>query len=197
MSRIKVLIAVLAIMTLQITGCAGSQPATPKVYTEPPQMSIDMNKQYTATIVTKNGDIVLELFVDDAPKAVNNFVFLAREGFYNGVTFHRVIPGFMAQGGDPTGTGTGGPGYTIEDEFNERPFDTGTMGMARTPAPNSGGSQFFICFAPQPGLNGQYTVFGQVVEGMEVLNKITPRDPNTNPSFDGDTIKEITISESD
>ena len=196
MSKIKILLAILVIAATQIIGCAAeSTPPKPKTYSSPPPMTIDVNKHYTATIKTVKGDIVLELYPADAPVTVNNFVFLAREGFYNGCTFHRVLPGFMAQGGDPTGTGTGGPGYTIKDEFNKRPFIAGTLGMARTAAPNSGGCQFFICFAPAPYLNGQYTVFGQVTKGMDVLNKITPRDPNNNPSFKGDTILEITIAE--
>jgi len=202
MSKIKILLAILVIAATQITACAAEStptttptPPKPKTYSSPPPMTIDVNKHYTATIKTVKGDIVLELYPADAPVTVNNFVFLAREGFYNGCTFHRVLPGFMAQGGDPTGTGTGGPGYTIKDEFNKRPFIAGTLGMARTAAPNSGGCQFFICFAPAPNLNGQYAVFGQVTKGMDVLNKITPRDPNNNPSFKGDTILEITIAE--
>ena len=202
MSKIKILLAILVIAATQITACAAEStptttptPTKPKTYSSPPPMTIDVNKHYTATIKTVKGDIILELYPADAPVTVNNFVFLAREGFYNGCTFHRVLPGFMAQGGDPTGTGTGSPGYTIKDEFNKRSFIAGTLGMARTAAPNSGGCQFFICFAPAPYLNGQYTVFGQVTKGMDVLNKITPRDPNNNPSFKGDTILEITIAE--
>jgi peptidyl-prolyl cis-trans isomerase B (cyclophilin B) len=158
-------------------------------------MIIDVNKQYTATIETKKGNIVLKLFATDAPKTVNNFVFLARDGFYNGCTFHRVIPGFMAQGGDPTGTGAGGPGYTFGDEFSQRGHTAGALSMANR-GPNTNGSQFFITYAPQPHLNGKHTVFGQLIEGMDILNKLTPRDPSTNPSFKGDTIIRITISES-
>ena len=143
---------------------------------------------------TEKGDIVLELFAKDAPNTVNNFVFLAREGFYNGVTFHRVIPGFMAQGGDPTGTGGGGPGYRFADEISQRRHGTGTLSMANA-GPNTNGSQFFITYAPTPHLDGKHTVFGQVTKGMDVLNKITPRDPSKNPSTKGDVIKTITIKE--
>ena len=125
------------------------------------------------------GDIKLELFPKDAPVTVNNFVFLARDHYYDGVTFHRVIPGFVAQAGDPTGTGSGGPGYTIKDEVNPRKFVDGTLGMAKTAAPNSGGSQWFIDYAPQPNLDGGYTAFGQLVSGRDVLDKITARDPTT------------------
>ena len=157
-------------------------------------MMIDLNKKYTATIETEKGDIVVELFAKDAPKTVNNFVFLAREGFYNGTTFHRVIPGFMAQGGDPTGTGTGGPGYKFEDEFSQRRHGTGALSMANS-GPNTNGSQFFITYAPQPGLDGKHTVFGQVITGMDVLNRITPKDP-MDLATKGDVIIKITINES-
>jgi cyclophilin family peptidyl-prolyl cis-trans isomerase len=123
------------------------------------------------------GDIRLELFPQDAPIHVNNFVFLAREGFYDGIVFHRVVAGFVAQAGDPTGTGRGGPGYTIQDEVNSRRFLDGTLGMAKTSAPNSAGSQWFIDYAPQPNLDGAYTAFGQVVEGRDVLDEITTTQP--------------------
>jgi len=140
------------------TPCATSpQTGGTKTYNSPPPMTIDVNKTYTATIKMDIGDITLELFAKDAPVTVNNFVFLAREHFYDGVTFHRVIPGFVAQAGDPTGTGRGGPGYTIKDEVNAHKFLEGTLGMAKTQAPNSGGSQWFIDYAPQPSLDGGYT----------------------------------------
>ncbi|MBI5284237.1 MAG: peptidylprolyl isomerase [Chloroflexi bacterium] len=157
-------------------------------------MTIDENKKYIATIKMDVGDILLELYPKDAPQSVNNFVFLAREGFYDGVTFHRVIPGFMAQAGDPTGTGRGGPGYTIKDEVNSRKFLEGTLGMAKTAAPNSAGSQWFIDYTPQPSLDGKYTVFGQLISGRDVLNKIAPRDPAT-ATTPGTTINTITIAE--
>lgn len=151
-------------------------------YSAEPPMTIDQDKQYFATIKTEVGDIKLELYPKDAPRHVNSFVFLAREGFYDGVTFHRVIPGFVAQAGDPTGTGSGGPGYNIPDEVNARTFEDGTLGMAKTAAPDSAGSQWFITYAPQPNLNGSYTVFGQLIEGRDVLDKIAPRDPSVAAS---------------
>ncbi|MGZ9236019.1 MAG: peptidylprolyl isomerase, partial [Anaerolineales bacterium] len=138
----------------------------------------------------------VELFDDQAPKTVNNFVFLARQGFYNGTTFHRVIEGFMAQGGDPTGTGTGGPGYQFEDEFSpDLTFDKpGLLAMANS-GPNTNGSQFFITYDATPHLNNLHTIFGQVTEGMDVVNGITRRDPQQNPTFEGDAIESVTITE--
>ena len=156
----------------------------------PPKMTIDTSKKYTAIIVMEKGSMVLELFAKDVPVTVNNFVFLATEGFYNGSTFHRVMPGFMAKGGDPTGTGRGGPGYEFEDEFTDHEHDAGALSMANK-GPDTNGSQFFITFAPQHGLDGMHTVFGQLVEGMDVLESLTPRDPNQNPQFEGDKIIRI------
>jgi len=179
-------------------SCAGEAPeptSKPKTYSAPPPMTIDTSKQYTATIETEKGKMILELFARDVPVTVNNFVFLAREGFYDGSTFHRVIPGFMAQGGDPTGTGRGGPGYKFADEFTEHKHIAGTLSMANA-GPNTNGSQFFITFTPQHALDGKHTVFGQLIEGMDVLEKLTPRDPNQNPQFEGDKIIRITIEES-
>jgi peptidylprolyl isomerase len=167
--------------------------------TSAPPMTIDMDKTYFATIETEKGDIRIQLFPDIAPETVNSFVFLAREGYFDGLTFHRVIPGFVAQGGDPTGTG-GGPGYTLPDEFSDRPFEEGSVGMAKTQQPNSAGSQFFICFKPQEGspdcspLTGSYTLFGEVVAGMDVAESLTPRDPTTATS-PGDKMATITIEE--
>ncbi|HSL96154.1 MAG TPA: peptidylprolyl isomerase [Thermoleophilia bacterium] len=147
-------------------------------YDRPPELAIDSAKRYTATIATDRGDIVVELFVDKAPQTVNNFVFLAREGFYDGVTFHRVIPGFMAQGGDPTGSGRGGPGYRFEDEFHVdlRHDGPGVLSMANA-GPGTNGSQFFITHGPTPHLDDRHTVFGRVVEGMDVVLDIPERDP--------------------
>ena len=156
-----------------------------QMYSEPPEMQIDPNESYVATISTAKGDIIVELFADKAPSTVNNFVFLAREGFYDGVTFHRVIPDFMAQGGDPTGTGSGGPGYKFADEFTEHTHVTGALSMANA-GPNTNGSQFFITYAPQPHLDGHHSVFGQLIEGMEALKKLE----------NGDIITRITIEES-
>lgn len=161
----------------------------------PPQMTIDTSKRYTATIETEKGNLVLELFAKDVPKTVNNFIFLANEGFYDDTTFHRVIPGFMVQGGDPTGTGRGGPGYRFADEFTEYEHVVGTLSMANAGS-NTNGSQFFITYTPQRGLDGRHTVFGQLIEGMDVLKELTPRDPNSNPDFTGDKLIRIVIEES-
>jgi len=172
-------------------------------YNAPPPMTIDQDKQYLATIKMDIGDIKLELYPREAPCHVNSFVFLSREKYYDGVTFHRVLPGFVAQGGDPTGTGSGGPGYTIKLEVSPtRKHVDGALAMARTNAPDTAGSQFFINYGPQPaldpGANGPgYTVFGGIVEGRDVLDKITPRDPN-NPadrSIQGTVINTIEIEE--
>ena len=161
---------------------AATQGGTPQMYSAEPPMTIDQNKRYFATIKMDIGDIKLELFAKDAPRHVNSFVFLAREGFYDGLIFHRVIPGFVAQGGDPTGTGSGGPGYNIPLEVNPNKFEDGSLGMARSQAPDSAGSQWFIDYAPQPNLDGSYTVFGKVVEGRDVLDKIAPGQPPANPT---------------
>jgi peptidylprolyl isomerase len=166
-------------------------------YTAPPPMAIDPSKQYNATITTPRGDIVIRLRPDLAPETVNNFVFLAREGFYDGTTWHRVLPNFMAQGGDPSGTGAGGPGYTIKDEYTpETKFDRpGLVAMARTSAPNSAGSQFFITTGAAPWLDGQYTLFGEVTEGQDIVQGIPLRDPQQNPTTPGEQIVKITIDD--
>lgn len=155
-----------------------------KSYSKPPAMTIDTSKQYSATIETAKGDIVLELFAKDVPRTVNNFVFLAREGFYDNTTFHRVIAGFMAQGGDPTGTGRGGPGCTFADEFNKHAHTAGALSMANA-GPNTNGSQFFITYGPQTHLNGHHSVFGRLISGMDVLEQLR----------NGDAIIKITIEE--
>src|SRR5438552_6537855 len=149
-------------------------------------MSIDPKKTYTATLKTDVGDIVVRLYTDKVPRTVNNFVFLSRQGFYDGVTFHRVIADFMAQGGDPTGTGTGGPGYKFADEFHpELKHDgPGVLSMANS-GPNSNGSQFFITHVATPHLNGKHSVFGRVLEGQDVVNAIRQ----------GDKMVKVTISE--
>ncbi|MBI4334485.1 MAG: peptidylprolyl isomerase [Chloroflexi bacterium] len=156
-------------------------------------MTIDPAKQYTAVLETEKGSITIELFAKDAPRTVNNFVFLAREGFYDGTTFHRVIPGFMAQGGDPTGTGMGGPGYSFADEFSSQKHQTGVISMANA-GPNTNGSQFFITYVPTPHLDGRHSVFGKVISGMDIIQKITPRDPSTARTK-GDTLVKVTIEE--
>jgi len=141
-------------------------------WSNPPPMTIDQNKQYTATIKTNYGDIVLQLFPKDAPLAVNNFVFLARQGFYNGVKFHRVVKGFVIQGGDPTGTGTGGPGYRFADEKVTKDYIAGTLAMANAGS-DTNGSQFFITLTDLRGsLEKKYTIFGQVTSGFDVVQKI-------------------------
>ena len=175
----------------------GEAPADLYQYDAAPPMTIDLDKTYFATFkMAKGGEFVVQLFDDQAPKTVNNFVFLAQQGYYNGTTFHRVLEGFMAQGGDPTGTGMGGPGYQFEDEFSpELNFDRpGLLAMANS-GPNTNRSQFFITYAPAPDLNGRHTIFGEVIEGMDVVNSITRRDPQQNPDFEGDAIETITISE--
>jgi peptidyl-prolyl cis-trans isomerase B (cyclophilin B) len=157
-----------------------------KSYSTPPAMSIDTNKEYTATFDTSRGTIVCDLFTKDAPNTVNNFVFLARDKFYDGTTFHRVIANFMVQGGDPTGTGRGGPGYKFEDETknNPRKHQVGSLSMANA-GPNTNGSQFFITHIATDWLNGKHTVFGQVRNGQEVVNAIQQ----------GDTLNSVKIEE--
>ncbi len=168
-----------------------------KQYTECPPVVIDPNKQYVANLETEKGDIVLELFPDVAPLAVNSFVFLARDGWFDGVTFHRVIPGFVAQAGDPTGTGFGGPGYAFDNEISsELKFDgPGVLGMANA-GPGSNGSQFFITLSPTPNLDGGYTIFGQVISGQEVVESLAPRNPGQNADLPpGDKILSVEIEE--
>ena len=167
-----------------------------KTYKSAPAMVIDPKKQYTATLKTDAGDFVVELYADKAPKTVNNFVFLARDGFYDGVTFHRVIRNFMAQGGDPTGTGSGGPGYKFGDEFHPslRHSGPGILSMANA-GPGTNGSQFFITHQATPHLDNKHTVFGKVTQGLENVLAIPERDPG-RASKPGATIKSIEITES-
>ena len=148
-------------------------------YAKPPDFQIDVRKRYTATIYTDRGAIELQLHADKAPITVNNFVFLAREGYYDGTTFHRVIKDFMIQGGDPTGTGRGGPGYQFKDEFHPslKHDGPGILSMANA-GPNTNGSQFFITHVATPWLDGKHAVFGRVIEGMDVVNAIPERDPS-------------------
>lgn len=169
-----------------LTACGGKEPEPPvtsdrgetssKQWDKPPALAIDPNKNWQATLVTNMGDIQIELFAKDAPKTVNNFVFLAKEGFYNNVLFHRVIKDFMIQAGDPTGTGAGGPGYTFEDELpSPHTYEKGIVAMANG-GPNTNGSQFFICNGPNSeDLNSSpnYTIFGRVTAGMDVVEKIS------------------------
>lgn len=168
------------------------------MYSAPPETVIDTETYYYATLATERGDIKVQLFADRSPVTVNNFVFLAQEGFYDNTTFHRVLDGFMAQAGDPTGSGMGGPGYAIPNEtYPGLVFDRpGLLAMANS-GPDTNGSQFFITFAPAAHLNGGYTIFGEVVEGLEVLDEITRRDPNAAPDFEGDALETVTIEETD
>jgi peptidylprolyl isomerase len=168
-----------------------------KTYSSAPPMFIDKSKQYTATVkMAKGGEFTIQLFPDKAPITVNSFVFLARQGYFDGVTFHRVLEGFMAQGGDPTGTGDGGPGYQFANENSSGTFDkAGVVAMANA-GPGTNGSQFFITFGATPQLSGaDYTIFGQVTSGMDVVNAITRRDPQSNPTFTGDVMQSVTITE--
>ncbi len=209
------LVAVIAIVIILVTqqkpGASTAGSVTPttlsdssqipalvgtKQYASAPPMMIDKTKQYFANVkMAKGGEFVIQLFPDKAPITVNSFVFLARQGYFNGVTFHRVLSGFMAQGGDPTGTGTGTPGYQFAYEANDLTFDKpGVVAMANA-GRNTNGSQFFITFVPTPQLNGGYTIFGQVISGMDVVNGITRRDPEQNPTFPGDAMESVTITE--
>ena len=211
-AAVLVLIALVGALLAAAAACGDGKETTPTAtprrtatpgattaagpYATPPAMAIDPAKSYTAVLETDKGTIRIKLLPDIAPQTVNSFVFLARQGYFDGVTFHRVLTGFMAQGGDPTGTGYGGPGYNLPDEFSDRPFDTGVVGMANKGLPNSGGSQFFIMYARRADLDGKYTVFGEVTEGMDVAEKLTPRDPQTNPNAPpGDRIIKATIEE--
>jgi cyclophilin family peptidyl-prolyl cis-trans isomerase len=168
-----------------------------KQYDAAPPMVIDPAKRYSATIATERGDIVVELYADKAPATVNNFVFLARDGYYDGVTFHRVIANFMAQTGDPTGTGRGGPGYKFADEFDPslRHDGPGVLSMANA-GPGTNGSQFFITHKATPHLDGKHAVFGRVVEGMDVVYSIPERDPGSARE-PGLAMTSVTITESD
>ncbi|GAB4483750.1 MAG: peptidylprolyl isomerase [Thermodesulfovibrionales bacterium] len=185
MSVLKFLSSALFVLVLTLPLAAETkQTAKPKEETK-------KMPETRAIIETKFGNIELRFFPDVAPNHVKNFIDLAKKGFYDGTTFHRVIPGFMIQGGDPNSRnpnkashGTGGPGYTVKAEFNERPHKKGTLSMARSASPDSAGSQFFICVADAPFLDRQYTVFGEVVSGMDVAEKIVsqPRDSRDNPN---------------
>ena len=189
-----IVLVVGAIVWLLISGSKGGAGA--QKWSAPPAMTIDPAREYLATVkMEKGGEFVIQLSADKAPITVNNFVFLAREGYYDGVTFHRVLEGFMAQGGDPTGTGGGGPGYEFANEDSDLLFDkAGVVAMANA-GRDTNGSQFFITFGPQPRLNGGYTIFGQVISGMDVVNQITRRDPDKKPAFQGDAIATVTTIE--
>ena len=151
----------------------------------PPELNIDISKSYACSIETNRGTIEIELYAEAAPNTVNNFVFLAEQGYYDGIAFHRVIPNFMIQGGDPTGSGSGGPGYRFEDEFDGNPHthQTGSLSMANA-GPNTNGSQFFICHGPQPHLDGKHTVFGKVTSGQDIVDAIAQ----------GDTMQKVSVT---
>jgi peptidylprolyl isomerase len=192
-----ILFFVVGSQLVRISPTAEGVPALvgTKQYAGPPPMTIDPARTYTATLRTVKGDIIVQLLAQEAPVTVNNFVFLARQGYYDGTTFHRVLPGFMAQGGDPTGTGGGGPGYRFEDEIGDRTFDSaGLLAMANG-GPNTNGSQFFITYGPAEHLNGNHTIFGVVISGQDVAEALTPRDPNQNPTAPGDLLEMVFIAE--
>ena len=199
-ARLLLFTAALVALAFLVAACAdrsfaGSCKRSGQQQFDEPADIIDIEKAYVATITTENGDIIVELF-SDVPITTNNFVFLACKGFYDGLTFHGVIPGFSAEAGDPTATGTGGPGYTIADEDDgDHTFETGVISMAKT-GPNAAGSQFFITYTPQPSLEPDFTVFGRVIAGMDVLRQLTPRDPAQDANAPpGDLIESITIEE--
>ncbi len=191
-----------AAVPVQPAGSGAASQLAPEarnaMYSVPPEMSIDLSKVYYANIKTEKGDIRVQLFADRTPLTVNNFVFLAREGFYDNTTFHRVLENFMAQAGDPTGTGSGGPGYQFRDEFVPGlGFDRPNLLAMANSGPGTNGSQFFITFALPDWLNNLHTIFGEVVSGQDVLNQITRRDPSQGASTPGDILLTIEIEESD
>lgn len=196
---VAVVVAVVIGVYKQNLAKQSNEPPAPtaayKQYSSPPVMTIDTSKQYLATVkMATGGEFVIELFAAQAPVTVNNFVFLARERYFNGVTFHRVLKDFMAQTGDPTGTGYGGPGYIFADEKNGLTFDkAGVVAMANSGA-DTNGSQFFITFGPAEHLNGKHTIFGQIISGMDVVSNLTLRDPMQNPDFTGDAIESVEIT---
>ena len=202
LTKKQAMFGLVAVLTLPVLLAAcGAAPAdekptpAPRSWDNPPAMTIDLNKTYLATFKTEKGEIRIELYAKLAPKTVNNLVFLARAAYYDNTTFHRVLADFMAQGGDPSGTGAGGPGYRFEDEIAaDLTFDSaGILAMANA-GPNTNGSQFFITFAPTPWLNGNHTIFGKVIEGMDVLFAIRLRDPQT-ATQSGDVLVTVEIEE--
>ena len=189
--------AALAVLTLCAVPLKAEEKKA-KQWDKEPEMTIDKNKKYIAVMDTTAGKITFELYPKLAPHHVNSFVFLAKQGYYDGVIFHRVIKDFMLQGGDPTGTGMGGPGYKLKAEFNDMKHTRGVLSAARTADPDSAGSQFFIMHGDSPHLDGKYTAYGKLIDGMDVVDKIAnmetdARDRPANPP----SIKSITIEEKD
>jgi cyclophilin family peptidyl-prolyl cis-trans isomerase len=166
-----------------------------RVYDAAPELTIDPQANHEAVLYLESGEVRIELYADQAPVTVNNFVFLARNRFYEGLTFHRVIPGFVAQGGDPTGAGSGSPGYVLDDESNLLQFERGVLSMAESVTGQVNGSQFFVTLGPTPHLNGDFIVFGRVIEGLELLDELAPRDPSQPGQQDGNVILSIEITE--
>jgi len=171
------------------------EASVPKQYLAPPPLTIDAAKTYTATLFTNKGELVLDLFASESTMTVNNFVFLAREGFYDGVTFHRIMKDFMVQGGDPSGNGSGGPGYRFADEPVTRPYTKGTLAMANA-GPDTNGSQFFIVHAANPDLRSSYTIFGEVASGIDVLDAIASTRVGLTPHGEASVPLEQIIIES-
>ncbi len=168
---------VLIVVNIFSPGHETTKEQSMGLFTKAPQAGDkDIPEGNHIKIETEHGEVLIELYPDSAPNTVANFKALAGKGYYDGLTFHRVIAGFMAQGGDPDGTGRGGPGYKVKAEFNDRKHVRGTVAMARSASPDSAGSQFYICFGPQPHLDGQYTIFGQVIEGMDIVDQIKQGD---------------------
>ena len=165
-----------------------------RLYEAEPAIEIDRSARFEAMIQTERGSVRIELLADEAPNYVNNFVFLARNHFYDGLTFHRVVPGFIVQAGDPTATGFGGPGYPLTEESNDLPFDSGVISMAKAGS-EVNGSQFFVTLDPQPALAGNFTVFGRVVEGLDILRGFAERDPSATGAPPGVRILSIEIVE--
>ena len=186
-------------LLVSLTACQQAKPQGKSLrWDEPPAMQIDLSRQYFAELETEKGTVRIQLFADKARQTVNNFVFLARQGFYDDITFHRVMPGFMAQTGDPTGAGGGGPGYNIPDEFTPdlRHDQAGTVSMANKGNPGTGGSQFFITYGPTPHLDDLHTIFGRVVEGMNVVEQLSERRPSESANLPpGDRLLSVKIEE--
>jgi len=191
---VAVVVALLIAFNIYYRQGEGPAPPPPRDFAAAESYQPGTGGKMLAVVETNKGTFKFELLPDVAPGTVQNFVKLAKKGFYDGTIFHRIIPGFMMQGGDPNGTGTGGPGYTIKAEFNKSKHTAGTVAMARSAHPDSAGSQFYVCFAPAPHLDGQYTVFGQVIEGMDVVHEIEKvRTGKNDRPLEDVVMKKVTI----